>query len=137
VPGDRDEHAAHVLHVDSSAAPHIAVLDGTGKRVHAPIRRFSGHHVEVPVQQKRSTVGIRALQPREHVAAARRSGLDILSRKADLFQLLGHPPGALGLALGGLQFAGVGRVEPDERADEIDHLGFGVGGSSHSHHSYH
>ena len=32
VPGDRDEHAAHVLHVDRAAAPDVAVLDRAGER---------------------------------------------------------------------------------------------------------
>ena len=89
------------------------------------------------MQQKRSAVRVRALQAREEVAPARCSGLDVFGLVADLFQLFGHPPSALGFAFGGVGFAGVGRVEPDQRADEINHLGFGVGGSSHSHHSYH
>ena len=47
-------------------------------------------------------------------------------RVADLFELFGHPAGAFGLAFGGLGLAGVRRIEADERADEIDHLGFGL-----------
>ena len=91
----------------------------------------------MPVQHQGATVGVGALEPGEQVAPARRSGLDIFSRVTDLFQLFGHPAGAFGLALGGFGFAGVGRVEADERADEVNHLGFGVGETSHSHHSYH
>jgi hypothetical protein len=137
VPGDRDQHAAHVLHVDRAAAPHIAVGDRTGERVHAPVRRLGGHHVEVPVQQQGPAVRIAALEPGEQIAPARRSGLDVFGRVTDLFQLFTHPAGAFGLALGGCGFAGVGRVKADERADEVNHLGFGVVETSHSHHSYH
>ncbi len=63
VPGDRDDHADHVLHVDRAAAPHVAVLDRAGERVHAPVRRLGGHHVEVAVQQQRSAVGVGAREP--------------------------------------------------------------------------
>ena len=68
VPGDRDHHADHVLHVDRAAAPHVAVLEGTGERVHAPVRRLGGHHVEVPVQHQGPARGVRALQPGEDIA---------------------------------------------------------------------
>jgi hypothetical protein len=137
VPGDRDEHPAHVLHVDRAAAPHVAVFDGAGKWVHAPVRRLGRHHVEVPVQQQRAAVWVGALEGGEDVPPARRARLDVLGREADLLQLLGHPAGAFCLAFGGLGLAGVRGVEADERADEVNHLGFGVGGRRHSHHSYH
>jgi hypothetical protein len=105
--------------------------------VDAPVGRLGGHDVEVAVQQQGSAVAVGALEPREYVAPARRACLDVFSRVTDLFQLFGHPAGAFGLAFGGLGFASVGRVETDERADEVNHLGFGFGGTSHSHHSYH
>ena len=37
-------------------------------------------------------------------------------------ELFGDPVGALGLALGGLEFTGVTGVEPDQRADGFGHL---------------
>ena len=89
------------------------------------------------MQQQGSAIGVRALEPDEQVASARRAGLDVFGRVTDLFQLFGHPARAFGLAFGGFGFAGVGRVEADERADEVNHLGFGFGGRRHSHHSYH
>ena len=115
--------ADHVLHVDRAAAPDVAVLDRAGERVHAPVRRLGGHHVEVAVQQQRAAGRVGAREPGEHVAPARRARLDVFGLVPDLFQLLGHPAGALGLALGGLGLAGVGGVEPDQLADEVDHLG--------------
>ena len=119
VPRDGDHHADHVLHVDRAAAPHVAVLDRAGERVHAPVGGFGGHHVEVAVDHQRAALGVGAGQPGEHVAAAGRARLDVLGLVADLFELLGHPARAFGLALGGLRFAGVGGVEPDQLADEV------------------
>ena len=138
VPGDRDHHPDHVLHVDRAAAPDVAVLDRAGERMHAPVGRLGGHHVEVAVQHQGAALAVGALQSGEHVGPARRAGLDVFGRVADLLELLGHPAGAFGLTFGGLGLAGVGGVEADERADEIDHLGFGCRwGRAHSHLSYH
>ena len=122
LPRDREHHADHVLHVDRAAAPDVAVLDGAGERVHAPVGGLGGHHVEVAVDQQRAAVRVGAGQPGEDVAAARCAGLDVLGLVADLLELLGDPVGALRLALGGLELTGVGGVEPDQRADEVDHL---------------
>ena len=54
VPRDGEHHADHVLHVDRAAAPDVAVLDGAGERVHAPVGGLGGHHVEVAVDQQRT-----------------------------------------------------------------------------------
>jgi len=43
-----------------------------------------------------------------------------------LAELLGHPVGALRLTLSGLQFAGVGGVELDQRADQTYYLVLGI-----------
>ena len=85
------------------------------------------------MNQQRAARRVGAGQAGEHIGPPRRAGLDVLGLVTDLFQLLGHPAGALRLALGGVEFAGVGRVEPDQRADEANHLCFGFGGRRHSH----
>jgi hypothetical protein len=129
MPRDGDHHAAHVLHVDRAAAPHVAVLHRTGERVDAPVGGLGGDDVEVAVDQQGAAAGVGAGQAGEYVAAAGRR-LDILGFIADLFKLGSHPAGAFGLAFCGLRLAGVGRIEPDERADEVDDL---ILGGSHSH----
>ena len=58
----------------------------------------------------------------EHIAAAGCTGFDVLRLIADLLELLGDPVRALGLASRGLGFAGVGGVEPDQPADNLDHI---------------
>ena len=106
--------------------------------MHAPVGCLGGHHVEVAVQHQGAALAVGALQPCEHVGPAGCACLDVFASVPDLFELFGHPAGAFGLTLGGLGLAGVRRVEADERADEIDHLGFGLrGGTGHSHLSYH
>ena len=56
LPGDRDHHRVHVLHVDRAAAPHVAVLHRPGERVHRPLRRLGGHHVQMTVDEQRAAV---------------------------------------------------------------------------------
>jgi len=60
---------------------------------------------------------------------------------ADVGELVGDPLRALGLALGGLGLAGVGGVEPDQPADNLDHVIAGVvqvlGLNCHNTLSYH
>ncbi len=138
VPGDGDHHADHVLHVDRAAAPHVAVLDRPGERVHAPVGRFGGDDVEVAVDQQRAAVRVGAGQPGEHVAPPGCSCLDVLGGVADLAESVAHPFRAVGLALGGRRVTGIGGVESDQLADEVDDLVGGAGGRhGHSHHSYH
>ena len=50
---DRQHHRVHVLHVDRAAAPHAAVGDLAGQRVHPPVGRVGGDDVEVAVDQQR------------------------------------------------------------------------------------
>ena len=76
--GDRDHHADHVLHVHRAATPDVAVLERTGERMHAPVRRLGGHHIEVPVQHQGAARGVGTRKPGEHVGPAGRSGLDVL-----------------------------------------------------------
>lgn len=52
-PDDREHHRVEVLHVDSAAAPHVAVPNLAAERVDPPVRRLRGHHVEMPVDQQR------------------------------------------------------------------------------------
>ena len=85
--GDRDHHRVHVLHVDRAAAPHVAVLHRTGEGVHRPLRRLGGHDVEVPVDEQRATLAVRAGQPAEDVAASGRAGVEHLHLVPDLGEL--------------------------------------------------
>ncbi|CPU68009.1 Uncharacterised protein [Mycobacteroides abscessus] len=106
--------------------------------MHAPIRGLGGHDVEVTVNQQGTAIRARPGQPREEVSAPRGAGLDVLTGVSDLLQLLLNPPRAFGLALGGLQLSGVGGVETDQRADQIDDLILGCRvHRSHNYLSYH
>ena len=122
LPGDDDHHADHVLHVDRAAAPDIAVFDRAGKRVHAPFGRFGRHHVEMPMDQQGATRAVGAREPGEHIAPPGRPGFDVFRLVANLCQLLGDPLSTLGLASCGLGFAGVGGIESDQPADNLDHI---------------
>ena len=137
--GDHDHHADHVLHVDRAAAPDIAVFDRSGKRVHAPVGRFGRHHVEMPMDEQGATRTVGARETGEHIAPAWRTGFEVFGLIADLGQLLGDPPRALRLTLGGLGFAGVGGIESDQPADNLDHVIARLIASleGHSHPSYH
>ena len=93
--------------------------------MNAPVGGLGRHHIEMTVDQQRTAAGVGPGQPGEHVAAAGRTGLQILRLEACLPELAGHPLGALRLPVGGLQLAGIGGVEPDKGTDEPDHLVFG------------
>ena len=88
--------------------------------MHAP-SAGGGHHVEMPVNQQRAGSCPRPSGGRTHCRdrARRTPGLDLV---ADVFQLGGNPVGTFGLALGGFELAGVGGVEPDQPADNVDHV---------------
>ena len=88
VPGDRDHHADHVLHVDRAAAPHVAVLDGTGERVHAPVGGLGGHDVEVAVHQQGATRAVGAV-------AAGRTRCRGLARRTRRIRSRSRPPRAV------------------------------------------
>ena len=122
LPGDRDHHPDHVLHVDCPAAPHISVLDCTGERMHAPVGGLGGHHIQVAVNQQRAAGSVGTFEPGEHVGPPRRPRFHLGDLVSHGFELLGHPAGAFGLPPGGLQLTGVGGVEPDQGADEVNHL---------------
>ena len=102
--------------------------------MHAPVRRLGGDDIEMAVDQQRAAVAVGAGKTGEDIAPAGCAGLDVLGGVPDRAELLGNPQGALRLALGGRQLAGVGGVEPDQGADEVDYL---VDGLSHSPLSYH
>ena len=102
--------------------------------MHAPVGRLGGDDIEVAVDQQCTAAAVGTGKTDEDVAATRRAGLDVLGGVPDRGQLLGDPEGTLRLTLGGGQLTGVGGVEPDQGADEIDDL---VDGLSHSPLSYH
>ena len=83
VPGDRERHADHVLHVDRAAAPHVPVLR-RHRRTGARTSRAAsaGTTSRWPCTQQRAPARIGARQPREDVAAARRAGLDVLASRS-------------------------------------------------------
>jgi hypothetical protein len=87
------------------------------------------------MNQQGTPRAVRTRQPDEHIAAARRAGFEVFGLVADLGQLFGDPARALGLALGGLGLAGVGGIESDQPADDLDHVIARLEG--HSHNSYH
>ena len=86
------------------------------------LRGLGGHHVEVAVDEQCPARRVRPGQTDEDIAAPGRPRLQILRLVTDLAQLLGHPPGALRLTLGGRRIAGVGGVELDQSTDNSDHL---------------
>ena len=138
VAGDHDHHAHHVLHVDGAASPDVAVLDGTGERVHAPVGGQGGHHVEMAVHQQRPAGTVGPGQAGEHIAPAGCAGFDVLGSVTHVLELGSDPPGALGLALGGVRITGVGGVELDQPADDSgDLVDRNTGCSRHNHLSYH
>jgi hypothetical protein len=53
-----EQDGVGVLHVDGAAPPQHAVADLAGERMHRPVRRVRGHHVQVPVQQQRPSPGV-------------------------------------------------------------------------------
>src|SRR5947209_2259495 len=136
--GQHDHHADHVFHVDRAAAPDVTVFDCAGERVHAPLGRLRGHNVEMPMDQQRTARTIRTLEAGEHVAPPGGAGLQVFDLITDVLELCGHPAGAVGLTLGGVQLAGVGGVELDQRADHVHDVVDGTfGGHRHSPLSYH
>ena len=53
---------ASMSFMSTAPRPHnIPVLDRTGERVHTPVRRLGGDHVEVPMQHQGPARGVRAL----------------------------------------------------------------------------
>jgi hypothetical protein len=76
----------------------------------------------MPMDQEGATRAVGAPEPGEHIPPAGCTGFDILRQIADPRKLLGDPLRALGLALRGLGFAGVGGIEPDQPADNLNHI---------------
>ena len=66
--------------------------------------------------------------------AARGARVDVFGLETDLFELLRDPLRTLPLALRSRRISGVGGVETNQRADEVDHF---IDGACHSHSSYH
>ena len=93
------------------------------------------------MDEQGATGSVGALQSGEYIAPAGRTGFNIFRPVAHLRKLFGNPLGALGLALRGLGFTGVGGIKSNQSADNLDHVVAGVAGDSglscHSHQSYH
>ena len=106
-------HRVHVLHVDGAASPD-EVVDLPAERVDGPLIRVGRDDVEVPVDQKRVAAGVGAFNASDRRRASR-GGLNNLRGDPDLVQFRGHP-------LGGWAFrvCGVGRVDPDQVAEQLD-----------------
>ena len=122
LPGDGEDHRVHVLHVDRAAAPDVAVPTSpeNGCTVHS-----AGSAGTTSRWPWISSAPRSASAPSSRANTLPRPGAPDSTYSgsiADLVELLGHPARAFGLALGGLGFVGVGRVEPDQLADELDDL---------------
>src|SRR6478752_6589644 len=121
-PYDGEQHGVEVLHVDRTAAPHVAVLDLAGERVDLPVLRGGGYDVEVAVEQQRSPVPGRPAAPVRQDRGPARLGLVEAGLDADLVEQRGDVLGRLPLPRAVL-VAVVGGVHPDQLSTELDHLG--------------
>src|SRR5262249_1588029 len=118
---DREDHRVEVFHVDRAATPEVAILDLAGERVHRPLAGVGRNDVEVAVYQQGSPAAVGAFVAR-HDADPPRGALPDLRGQADLGQL-GRPilrGGALTGGGGGV--TGVGGVDPQQVATDLDHL---------------
>ena len=115
VPDDREDHRVHVLHVDRAAAPHHAVADLAGERVHGPVAGLGGHHVQMTVDEQGVGRRVGALDPGDDVGTA----LGAL-QQGGLQARLGQPRGGVlgGGPLPAVAAAAVGGVDPDEVGGE-------------------
>lgn len=125
-PGDCEAHGQHVLHVDRAPTPHIAVLHGTGERVHGPLGGVRRHNVQVPMHQQPATRRVGAGQPSDDVAAPRMvPGFHVGDVVPDLTELARYELGGDTLPDKGLGVARVGGVDADQVTGQADDLVLG------------
>ncbi|KPC70460.1 hypothetical protein ADL26_16880, partial [Thermoactinomyces vulgaris] len=104
-----------------AAAEEVAVLDLAGEGVDGPLVGLGGDDVEVAVEEEGAAARVGAGVATGDGGAAGR-GLVDLRFEADFGQLLRDVLGGGALALGGRVVAGVGGVDPDEVAGDVDDL---------------
>ncbi len=75
LPDDGQDHRVHILHVDRAAPPDAAILGLPGERVHPPVGRIRGDHVEMTVDEQAGPRPVLALDP-DHDAGAFRVRLE-------------------------------------------------------------
>ncbi len=121
-PSHRQGHRHHVLHVDSPTPPHVAVLHRPRERVHRPLRRISGHHVQMPMHQQRPTRPIRPRQPGDHIPPPLGPRLHVRRLVPHLSQLLGHPLRRRPLPDHRRGIPGVRRIDPDQLTGQLHDL---------------
>jgi hypothetical protein len=120
LPDHREHHRVHVLHVHGAAAPDASVSDLAGERVHTPVRRIRGDHVEMTVDQQAGPTRVLALDP-DHDTGALRMGLEHGGHQAHLAEQLRYTLGRRALPRAGV-ITGVRRVDPDQFAGESGDL---------------
>ena len=123
VADHREHHRVEVLHVDRAAAPQVAVAlisPENGWTDHSSAS--AGHHVQVAVHQQRAR-GDGSAPGNRATTLARPGALSRIVRlEADLGQLRRDVLGGDPLARAGAPVAGVGGVDADQVAAEVDNL---------------
>jgi hypothetical protein len=125
VPHHREHHRVEVLHVDRAPAPQVPVAQLTGERVDRPLAGVGRYHVEVPVHEQRAARRVGTFEPRDDAGPAGRRLAD-LRGQADLVEQAGDVLRGGPLPHAGGQVAGVGGVDAQQVAADVDDLDTGV-----------
>ncbi len=123
--GQRERHPGHVLHVDRHRVPQMyPSLTAPENGWTLQSAGSAGTTSRWAWISSAPAVGVRRSgEACEDVPAARAARLDVLCGVSHFLELLRHPFGALFLAFCGFRLPpGVGGVEPDQPADEIDYF---------------
>ena len=124
---DGEDHPAHVLHVDSSAAPDEALVDLGSERRVAPVGADRRNHIDMTVQQHRRRGGICARHPQVHPGPRRACRREDLRSPAGLAQHGRAVLGSIQLPHRQRTFAVIARVDPEKALGQFDDVGFGFG----------
>ena len=116
LPDHREHHRVHVLHVHRAAAPDAPVLGIAGERVHPPVARIRGDHVQMAVDEQGGPRLILALDP-GHDAGAFRVRLQHDRLQADLGEQFRDVLGGRALPGAGV-VARIRGVDPDQVAGD-------------------
>ena len=120
--GDRgQDHGIHVLHIDRPPAPEHPVAHLTREGIDAPSLGWSGHDIEVPVQDQGGLRRVSAGDPRVDVGAFR-DGLEKVDRQPEGFQIRADILRGLALPVR-LTTTPVRGVEADEIARDLGDFG--------------
>ncbi len=116
----REHHGVHILHVDGAAAPDAVPFDLAGERVHPPVRRVGGHHIEVAMNEQGRPGRILAGDPGKQ-ACPFGMRLQQYWLDADLSKQGGNVLSRRALARTGV-IARIRGVDPDQVAGQRGHL---------------